>query len=106
MEFDRVYSHGKRFNTPLVQLIAANTDSFHGSVVVGKKVYKHAVDRNTLRRQMYAILYTWSRTNPKPRTYIIIAKPAAKNASFTILKNSLTQVLEDGVHAKSIPQSL
>lgn len=75
--FDRSFSIGKRYHCPSVQLIVNHSDTFHGSVVVGKKVYKKAVDRNRLRRRLYAVLYQWNKERKSTGgTFILIAKPA------------------------------
>lgn len=75
-EFDRFFSVGKRSHSPSVQLIYAPSDAFHGSAVVGKKVYKKAVDRNRLRRQLYGLLYKHHKQHISPFVFILIAKPA------------------------------
>lgn len=51
-EFDQYFKAGRRFHGEYLQLIYTATESFHGAVVVGKKVYKNAVDRNRLRRRL------------------------------------------------------
>jgi ribonuclease P protein component len=92
--FDRSFSVGKRFHSPYVQIIVSPSDGFHGSVVVGKKVYKKAVDRNKLRRRLYAMLYQWSRKKEKLSTYIIIAKPpVAKATKNEVSKDFLAALL-------------
>jgi ribonuclease P protein component len=73
-EFDQFFSTGKRLHSPYLQLIYAPHDTFHGSVVVGKKVAKKAVDRNTLRRRLYAQVYSQLRTSTPPGVYIVVAK--------------------------------
>lgn len=75
--FDRTFARGKRIHTPLFQLIYEPSDAFHGSVVVGKKVAKKAVDRNRLRRQIYGVLYRASREADARLTVIIIVKAGA-----------------------------
>lgn len=80
--FSRSFAIGKRYHSPSVQLIVAPGDSFHGSVVVGKKVYKKAVDRNRLRRRLYGVLYQWSKKPSLPKaTYIVITKPVGTSFS-------------------------
>ncbi len=73
-EFDRFFSIGKRLHSPYLQLIYAENDTFHGAVVVGKKVAKKAVDRNTLRRRLYAQVYRDLRLFTPPAVYILVAK--------------------------------
>lgn len=75
-EFDRSFSVGKRFHSPVLQLIYAPGADFHGAAVVGKKVYKKAVDRNSLRRRLYAVLYRYGKQQGKKGTFMLIAKPS------------------------------
>ena len=76
--FDRFFSIGKRFHSEHLQLIHTPLPEFHGSIVVGKKVYKTAVKRNRLRRQLYAVIYGLHRNGLLTGVYIVIAKPQAK----------------------------
>jgi len=93
-EFDRFFSVGKRLHTAHFQLIYAPSPTFHGSVVVGKKVYKKAVDRNKLRRQVYALLYRANQVTPLLQTLIIIAKPTIATLSRKELKSEVFAALE------------
>ncbi|MCA9361579.1 ribonuclease P protein component [Candidatus Kaiserbacteria bacterium] len=79
-EFNRFFVVGRRYNTPHFQLIFTSHGSFHGAVVVGKKVYKKAVLRNRLRRQVYAVLYRSQGILPLG-VYIIIARGSASTLS-------------------------
>lgn len=89
--FDTSFKRGKRFHSPLLQLIHdSTTKEFHGAAVVGKKVSKKAVGRNRLRRQLYGALYRYSRTTPLFGTYILIAKPASK----TVTAGELTETVQ------------
>lgn len=98
-EFDTAFAAGKRVHSPLLQVIVAQSPSFHGAVVVGKKVYKKAVDRNKLRRQLYATVYQFSKKNAlTAKTFITIAKPAVAKAPIgearTALEAALTAALK------------
>ncbi len=79
--FDEVFKVGKRLHTPYFQLIYQPSADFHAAAVVGKKVYKNAVSRNRLRRQMYGTLYRLNQEARLPFTFIIIAKPKANTLS-------------------------
>ena len=83
--FNRFFSLGKRFHSEHLQLIYTPSPEFHGSIVVGKKVFKTAVKRNRLRRQLYAALYGLHRNGFPAGVYIIIAKPQAKNTEAQLL---------------------
>lgn len=76
--FDGAFKNGKRVHSPSLQLIYAPGDSFHGAVVVGKKVYKGAVQRNRLRRQLYGVMYRLSQKETLSGTFILVAKPGLK----------------------------
>lgn len=93
-QFDKVFSVGKRIHTPYIQIIIAESDSFHGAVVVPKKVYKKAVDRNALRRKLYAALYEAYKKNNIQKTLILIVKPTITTVSKNIYIPSLKAVLE------------
>ena len=79
-EFDHYYQTGRRLHGQYVGIIYNPSDEFHGAVVVGKKVYKKAVLRNRLRRQVYAVLYRSQGILPLG-VYIIIARGSASTLS-------------------------
>ena len=79
--FDHAFATGKRSHDRAWQLIMAPSQEFHGAAVVGKKVYKKAVDRNRLRRQLYAVLYQYYQKSGVTGTYIVIAKPVVATLS-------------------------
>lgn len=91
--FDQVFKTGKRYHSPYFQIITTPSPTFHGAVVVGKKVYKKAVDRNRLRRQLYGVLYRHQQTQTKRGIYIIIAKPAIIGLSQAARTKTLTKTL-------------
>lgn len=93
-QFDRAFSVGKRVHASSLQVIVAPSDSFHGSVVVGKKVFKKAVDRNKLRRVLYAQLYRFSKAHDVPYTYIVITKPPITKIQKSVFIEELHTALE------------
>lgn len=92
-EFDRFFATGARKHNDLFTLIYKTDPSFHGAVVVGKKVHKRAVDRNLLRRRIYSILYRLSRDQGLKGVYIILTKPMAAGAGFAELKSTLEKFI-------------
>ena len=92
-EFSTHFKSGRRYHTPSLQLIYSPTDTFHGAVVVGKKVYKKAVDRNRLRRQVYSRLYTLVQKNNHTGVYIIIAKPSAVTLTTKTLSEEVAKLI-------------
>lgn len=93
--FDRSFSIGKRIHSPFFQIIYSPGTSFHGSVVVPKKVYKRAVDRNKIRRQLYACIYQFHKKYPNTNTYIVIVKAGVKTATYAEIIASLLDGLTE-----------
>lgn len=62
-DFGSFFKKGKRLHGDHLMATVAPYPTFHGAVVVSKKVSKHAVDRNTFRRRVYAQLYTLKKKN-------------------------------------------
>jgi len=92
--FDAAFARGTRYHSPTMQLIYDNSDpEFHGAVVVGKKVYKQAVDRNRLRRRLYGALYRLHQTHQLTGTFILIAKPSAATVAPQELTETLTTLM-------------
>lgn len=96
-EFDNFFKIGKRFHSPHLTIVYAQHPSLHASVVVGKKVSKQAVRRNTLRRRIYASLRSVLKANDKQGVFIVIVKPTY---------NSLTRVIADEFLTASIAEVL
>ncbi len=92
-EFDRSFSVGKRIHSPFLQLVYEAGRQFHGSVVVGKKVAKKAVDRNRMRRRIYAIVYAFAQDRDLQLTLIIIAKPPFASLSRAEAADAVRQLL-------------
>lgn len=92
--FNDSFKKGKRYHCPELQLIHdLSKKEFHGAVVVGKKVYKTAVARNRLRRQIYSFLYNYNKQHFLSGTYIVIAKPSAKDIPAKEIKEKLKVLL-------------
>ena len=98
-QFDHFFKVGKRHHSPHLQLIFSPYESFHGAAVAGKKVYKRAVDRNKIRRQLYSVLYQERKRHDLKNIYIVIAKPSAKDTDYQILKQEVVDLV--GLTTKS-----
>lgn len=80
IKFTEYFKIGRRFHSDNFTLIFTPTPLRATAVVVGKKVFKSAVDRNTLRRRVYAALRLHlEQEHTSTGIYIIISKPSAKN---------------------------
>jgi ribonuclease P protein component len=93
-QFDHFFAVGKRLHSPLVQVIYTESPEPHGSAVVGKKVAKRAVDRNTLRRRMYALLYPYLKNASNKKTVILVAKKGALETSRKEFAEQLGKLLQ------------
>ncbi|HEY0964681.1 MAG TPA: ribonuclease P protein component [Candidatus Paceibacterota bacterium] len=91
-QFDAFFKTGRRFHSEYATVIYAPHPTFHASVVVGKKVHKHAVTRNTLRRRIYAQL----RSLKERRTgvFIVILKPTFKQLTRHGARDHIAALIE------------
>lgn len=98
-EFSAVFSRpAKRSHLPDYSLYYSSSPTFKASVVVGKKVEKLAVDRNRLRREIYAQLQNHYLSHPAlVGSYIFIIKlPYAKKTKAQrqlMIKEMLSQIV-------------
>jgi ribonuclease P protein component len=92
--FNRYFKSGQRHHSPAATLITAPSDTFHGAVVVGKKVSRSAVTRNTYRRRVYAQLYKTYR-HTKQGVYIVILKPAFKDLTRQAQQQAITELIAE-----------
>ena len=79
-EFMKFLSAGKRYHSPELTITFTPGTSIKAAAVVGKKVAKQAVDRNRIRRRLYATLLRAINdevTLCPVGTYIMVAKPGA-----------------------------
>lgn len=93
-EFDVYFKKGARKHADVMQLIYTPNETFHGAVVVGKKISKKAVDRNKFRRRIYAALYALTKEASLVGVYIIIAKPPIKHLSYSEIKEQLSKLIK------------
>lgn len=93
-EFDRFFSIGKRVHSPAFTLLYTPSETFHGAVVVGKKVYKKAVDRNRLRRRLYNALYKEVREAGATGVFIILAKAGATSLDAGAQRQAISDSLK------------
>lgn len=86
------FKNGKRFHGPNLGIVYTPHQSFHASVVVSKKVSKLAVDRNTIRRRLYAQLRLLRVR--KPGVYIVTVKPTFASLSRKAMKEEASTLIE------------
>lgn len=98
LEFNSVFKSGRRFNSAHLTVVYSPDTSLHASVVVGKKVARQAVRRNTLRRRIYARLRLILKANSVTGVYIVILKPSynslGRKAADQFLTESIAEMLK------------
>lgn len=92
--FNRFFAMGKRHHTPSLQIIYSRETSFHASVVVSKKVAKHAVLRNKIRRRIYDILRHYSKEMGTVGVFIILTKQGVEKMAYETLKQEIHTALK------------
>jgi ribonuclease P protein component len=72
--FTDFFKKGKRVHSEYLTVVYTPFPTFHGSVVVSKKVSKKAVERNRIRRRIY---HTLANHAPSSQTgvFIVVVKP-------------------------------
>lgn len=78
VDFSSFLKAGKRFHSDVATVVYSPSPALHGSVVISKKVFKRAVDRNLARRRVYATLKAVTRHDNHTGVYIVILKPTYK----------------------------
>lgn len=73
--FTNYFKKGKKWNGTYTTIVTHPSPVFLASVVVGKKVSKKAVTRNSIRRRLYGVLELLRRDKKLTGVYIIITKP-------------------------------
>lgn len=98
--FTAFFKRGRRFSGTYVTLIYTPHDSFAVAVVVGKKVYKRAVDRNRLRRQLYPTVRSFMQIQQLTGVVQCLVKPAASSVSVQLVQHELTTLLAEATKAR------
>jgi len=99
VEFSEFYTKGIKKHFPHLTIITHPSNKTKVSVVVGKKVAKSAVRRNTLRRRVYASLKNFEIKNKKSLgIFIVVVKPSyntiPRKQSEEFLLESIAQVVK------------
>ncbi len=90
--FNVYFKSGARRNTPHLTVIFKETNETKTAVVVSKKVFKKAHERNRLRRRIYACL---GKLQPSGMVCIVIAKPAINKLTKKNLLENLAKEITD-----------
>jgi ribonuclease P protein component len=98
--FNRFFKRGRRFHGTYLTLVYTPDDTFAGAVVVGKKVYRRAVDRNRLRRQLYPTLAAFKDTQAATGIFQCLVKPAAASVPVAAVRAELAALLAQAHKAR------
>ena len=88
-EFDTLYKKGHRIHGDHFLYIVSSDSAMKCGVSVSKKVHKHAVDRHTLRRRVYAVLEE-HRTHLSKKHIIVVVHPSARSLTRADLRKELS----------------
>lgn len=91
--FSDLFASGRRVHSSYFTLIVNDSDITQGAIVVGKKVSKKAVVRNSIRRRLYPILGTYLRSLTTPRSIIVLVKPVITTIPYTEQRQVFFDVL-------------
>jgi len=91
--FKLILIQGQLFHSPHFLLRTINSPKEGYATLVSKKIARGAVDRNRIRRRIYAVLRSLVVQIKKPTNIIISAKPGALKISFLEQEKEITQLL-------------
>ena len=92
--FSEVFRTARRSHSPLFSLYHQKTNSLRCAVVVSKKIYQKAHDRNRLRRQAYGLLEKLKQQQMLRGDLIIIFKPAVRTVALKDWQGALGGEIE------------
>lgn len=97
-EFSTFFLIGKKHHFPHLTIITQTNPTLKTGVVVGKKVAKSAVRRNTLKRRIYSTLRKTLTENNYQGVIIVLVKPTynslPRKSADELLNQSIAQVLK------------
>jgi ribonuclease P protein component len=92
-QFQSFFKSGRRRHCDMATVVYTPYPTFHGSVVVSKKVAKKAVDRNRIRRQVYAQLYLLKKQE-HPGVFVVLVKPGFMAAPRKLALGQISSLIE------------
>ena len=94
-EFLRVRQQGRSFPSRLLMLafVTNESDAVRIGIVVSKRVSKHAVDRNRLKRQLSEVIRPLLPGLPRGTDIVLTVRNPALNADVHILREQVIMLL-------------
>lgn len=86
------YTNRREHSTHLILAYSETAHDFKAVVIIGKKVFKKAVDRNQVRRGLYGVL-AQNKAALQRGVYIVRVKSSAQYTNSTELQQELQQLL-------------
>ena len=86
---------GKRTHSPALQIIFSPHDALHVSVVVSKKIAKHAVKRNKIRRRIYDIVRNYRSEQKIHGVFIFLVKQPILTMDFAEIRQQVRTHMND-----------
>jgi len=74
--FTQYFNQGKRNHSTYTTIISVPYKDFLVAIVVGKKVFKQAHERNNIKRQVSSVIEEIKKSKDVKGVYIVILKPA------------------------------
>ncbi len=97
-QFTEFGKNGKRMHAEAAFISMSPYATFHGAVVVSKKVSKSAVRRNRLRRQTYAQLEQIKQSG-KTGVFVCTLKPEAEKMTNAQFRGAIKNLIERSAKA-------
>ena len=92
-QFTEFGRSGKRQHSEAATLSFSPYPTFHGAVVVSKKVSKSATRRNRLRRQVYSQLQI-TKQSRRTGVFVCILKPEAEKMTSAQFRGAIKNLIE------------
>ena len=93
--FSQFFAVGKRSHSPSFQVVYVPHQSLHASVVVSKKIARHAVQRNKIRRRIYDILRNYRSEKKIQGVFIFLVKASVLEKDYALLKNEVRTCIDN-----------
>ncbi len=99
-EFSEYFKSGQRHNFKYCTVVTFPLTALKTSVVVGKKVAKAAIKRNTFKRRVYALLRKVVLGSEYQGVVIVILKPTYASLPRKVAEDFLNQSIAQALKSK------
>jgi len=92
-EINKVFRKGKRIRSQSLMLITQKSDNVKVGVVIGKKCFPRAVDRNKAKRRIRSIVRELFNKIPKDTKIIIYTLPDIQKLDYKGIQKEITKLI-------------